>query len=371
MLDIRATHYVSPLSEVEFESIPLTVHLVNVADETGYITGKFRVYNDTTGLLIHTSDIAPLSLAAGAGADVSALTDFDPPAPADDVYFVIFNGNASNALVPNGIDFHLGSFDFDIKPTGMGPAPASHHATHEEGGSDEIDCTGLTGAGGGSTFSVLIEQEFLLHEVYPNFLYMHTPWRFNDFGSNATIASKQGLANHPGISCLSSGTSAGSGGFLATYTDAILLAGSEATDVVFAPQHIAGTTIRMGFLDAYGASAPVDGCYLEIAQVLGVDGVILGKCRNNSAESITATKYTLTPGDWYRGRIVVNDSATLVTFYLFNAAGALVWSATLNTNIPTARATGHVINAANSDTSAHELIWLDYMNIRITRTLVR
>jgi hypothetical protein len=144
VLDIRATHYISPLSEVEFESIPLTVHIVNAADETGLVTGKFRVYNDTTGLLIHTSDIAPLTLAAGAGVDVSALTDFDPPAPADDVYFVIFDGNASNALVPDGTNFILYKFDFDVKPTGMGPAPAAHHATHEDGGSDEIDPTGLS-----------------------------------------------------------------------------------------------------------------------------------------------------------------------------------------------------------------------------------
>jgi len=138
VLDIRATSYVSPVSEVTFESVPLTVHLANVADETGLVTGKFRVYNDTTGLLIHTSDIAPLTLAAGQSVDVTALTDFEPPAPADDTYFVIFDGHASNALVPDGINFVLGKFDFDVKPTGMGPAPATHHLTHEEGGGDEI-----------------------------------------------------------------------------------------------------------------------------------------------------------------------------------------------------------------------------------------
>lgn len=153
MLDIRATHYISPLSEVEFESIPLTVHIVNVADETGLVTGKFRVYNDTTGLLIHTSDIAPTSLPAGAGDDVTALTDFDPPAPLDDTYFVIFDGHASNALVPDGINFALGAFHFDVVPVGMGPAPATHHLTHEEGGSDEIDATGLTGAAYKGAFS--------------------------------------------------------------------------------------------------------------------------------------------------------------------------------------------------------------------------
>ena len=153
MLDIRATHYVSPLSEVDFESVPLTVHLVNVADETGVVTGRFRVYNDSTGLLIHTSDIAPLPLVAGSIVDASALTDFDPPAPADDTYFVMFDGIAANALVPDGIGIHLGAFHFDVKPTGMGPAPAAHHATHEAGGSDEIDATGLEGAALKGAFS--------------------------------------------------------------------------------------------------------------------------------------------------------------------------------------------------------------------------
>lgn len=371
MLDIRATSYVSPVSEVTFESIPLTVHIVNVADETGLVTGKFRVYNDTTGLMIHSSDIAPLSLAGHQSIDVTALTDFDPPAPLDDTYFVIFDGHASNALVPDGTNFTLGAFYFNVKPTGMGPAPAAHHATHEDGGSDEIDCTGLVGAGGGSVYSLLIEQEFLPWEFYPNYLYLHSPWRVNDIGSNADLVSIAGLANHPGIACIVSGTSAGSGFYFITSNLAFLLAGTEATDFIFALQYVAGTTIRMGFHDSNSAAAPTDGCYLEIAQVLGVDGVILGKTRNNSAESTTATKFTLIPGDWYRGRVSLNATATLVTFTLFNAAGTVVWTDTLNTNIPTARETGHAIVATNSDTSAHDLIYLDYMNIRITRTLTR
>lgn len=149
MLDIRATAYISPVAEVEFASVPLTVRIANVADETGLITGTFRIYNSNTGTLIHTSEIVPFSLAPGLTHDASALTDFDPPAPADDRYFVLFDGLATNALVPDGIGIHLGQFYFDVKPVGMGPAPAGHHLTHELGGSDEIDCTGLPGAGGG------------------------------------------------------------------------------------------------------------------------------------------------------------------------------------------------------------------------------
>jgi len=146
MLDIRATAYISPVAEVDFASVPLTVRLSNVADETGLVTGKFRVYNSTTGTLIHTSEILPVSLQAGQTVDASAFTDFDPPAPADAVYFVIFDGSAANSLVPNGIGIHLGSMYFDVNPVGMGPAPAAHHPTHELGGSDPIDVTGLVGA---------------------------------------------------------------------------------------------------------------------------------------------------------------------------------------------------------------------------------
>jgi hypothetical protein len=143
VLDIRAVAYVSPVSEVPFESVPLTVHIVNVADETGFVTGKFRVYNDTTGLLIHTSDIAPFTASPGSTTHASALTDFNPPAPADDVYFVLFDGKATNALVPDGIGIHLSSFYFDVKPVAMGPAPEAHGATHELGGSDALEVSDL------------------------------------------------------------------------------------------------------------------------------------------------------------------------------------------------------------------------------------
>jgi hypothetical protein len=146
VLDIRATAYLSPVAEMDFASVPLTVRIANYADEAGLVTGKFRVYNSTTGTLIHTSEILPLSLAAGQSVSASALTDFDPPAPLDDTYFVVFDGHATNSLVPDGIGIFLGSFHFDVNPTGMGPAPAAHHTTHQLGGSDPIDVTGLVGA---------------------------------------------------------------------------------------------------------------------------------------------------------------------------------------------------------------------------------
>jgi hypothetical protein len=145
MLDIRAVAYIAPLSEVDFAPVPLTVRLVNYADETGLVSAGFRIYNDSTGLLIYQSDIIPVEIAKGETVDVSALTDFMPPAPADDTYFVLFDGNAANALVPDGINIHLGSMYFDVKPAPLGPIPAGHAVTHEDTGIDEIDVTSLSG----------------------------------------------------------------------------------------------------------------------------------------------------------------------------------------------------------------------------------
>jgi len=145
MLDIRAVAYIAPLSEVDFAPVSLTVRIVNYADESGLVSAGFRIYNASTGLLVHQSDITPIELAKGQTADVSALTDFSPPAPADDTYFVVFDGVAANALVPDGISIHLGSFYFDVKPAPLGPIPAGHAVTHEDTGIDEIDVTGLSG----------------------------------------------------------------------------------------------------------------------------------------------------------------------------------------------------------------------------------
>jgi len=145
MLDIRATRYTSPAKEVEFASVPLTVRLLNAADEPAHVTGLFRVYDKTLGLLIFESEIEPVDLAAAATVDVSALTDWDPATPDDDRFFVQFDGQAVNNLVPDGIPVTIGAWHFDVKAVGMGPAPAAHAPTHELGGSDVIDCTGLSG----------------------------------------------------------------------------------------------------------------------------------------------------------------------------------------------------------------------------------
>lgn len=390
MLDIRATHYISPLGEVDFASVPLTVHIVNLADETGFITGRFRVYNDTTGLLIFDSLLSPFYLAAGQSIDVSALTDFDPPAPADDTYFVLFDLNASNALVPRGITFSLGAFYFDVKPTGMGPAPAAHHGTHEDGGSDEIDITGLVGnpdphaashEDGGSDELSHGDLAGLADDDHPQYRLRHGVFYETDFLTNSTHALHQppwysaaiaagtastpaGSPTHVGINRFTSSVNANSGWGLLTSTAAILLAGGETSLCRHRPQTLAGTTRHTGFHDSSSVSDPVDGAWIWQDPATGI---IYGRTRSNSVGSTTGTGYQLVTNTWYCEIIVVNADASRVDFYLYDDAGALLWTDFLTTNIPTAagRELGHGFVTTNSGTTAVALVDTDYLSIRI------
>lgn len=404
MLDIRAVAYIAPVSEVDFASVALTVRIVNVADETGIVTGKFRVYNDTTGLLIHSSDIVPFTLAAGATVDASALTDFDPPAPADDVYFVLFDGVAVNQLVPDGIFITLGQFYFDVKPVGMGPAPAAHHATHEDGGSDEIDVTGLSGLladeqdpldhhadhenGGSDEINLdgltgldhhdldgLADDDHtqyrLRHELAGSSdflqsagsLISYPPWTILARNSGTWITAT-GSALHPGIVELSSSTSANSGVYITIHTAALLLAGGESSALWHMPKTLAGTTRHHGFIDSNSVTDPTDGAWIWQDPATGI---IYGRTRSNSVGSTTGTGYQLVTNTWYLEKIVVNADATQVDFYLYDEAGALLWTDNLTTNIPTAagRELGHGVVVTNSGTTAVALDDIDYLSILI------
>jgi hypothetical protein len=109
-----------------------------------------------------------------------------------------------------------------------------------------------------------------------------------------------------------------------------------------------------------------------MAQVAGVDGVIVGKTAAAAARSTTATNFTLITNTWYNLRVAVNAAANLVTFSCFSEAGALLWSDTLNANIPTAvgQECGHGIVATRTG-GATFIANIDYMSLEIARALVR
>jgi hypothetical protein len=145
MIDVRPVAYVIPLAEQPFASLTPTITVVNNTEHDCYLSGLVMIYRRTTGLMIYCSVLHPQILPRNSTADVAAETPWSPPAPADDDYFIMCDVTA----LPISPDWfepttqHLGTFDFDIKPVGMGPAPAAHAVTHEHGGSDPLKVENL------------------------------------------------------------------------------------------------------------------------------------------------------------------------------------------------------------------------------------
>jgi len=180
---------------------------------------------------------------------------------------------------------------------------------------------------------------------------------------NSAVQGKiPGELNHPGILRIYSSTTANSGAYILTDTSAFLLSGNEFFELIFQHRVASGTntTLRFGYLDTTNFSDAVDGAYFEVpANSLA----LVGKTASNSVRSTTGTSYTLTINTWYRARLILNDNATLVTFYLYDDNGTLLWSNTLATNIPTAagRETGAGLVITNAGTTQTLLAYFDWM----------
>jgi hypothetical protein len=191
-------------------------------------------------------------------------------------------------------------------------------------------------------------------------------------GTNTTAPAAGVIdKDHPGVVLMRSSTTANSGYRYATGANYLRLGGGERFDLVFrTAAAFTNTTFRAGFHESTSSAAPVDGAFVEFVG----SGVLSGKTRNNSTESVTGTTITLSANTWYHLRVTLNDDATLATFEVFDMNGDSLWSATLSTNIPTAsgRETAAAAVATNSGTTATDLIHLDYMSLRFfSRQLIR
>ncbi len=189
--------------------------------------------------------------------------------------------------------------------------------------------------------------------------------------ATGTAAVASGLANHPGLLSLRShATNANSGYYWITGTAFTLISGTEYFEAAFRVDRLTDVTAYIGYIDTTTAAESTDGVYITIPST----GALVGTTSAASSRTNTTTSYTVSTATWYRVRAEVNADATLVTYYLYSEAGALLWAASVASNIPktAGQETGAgalVFHAAAGP--ANDLLTLDYLGFGFTRALTR
>lgn len=196
----------------------------------------------------------------------------------------------------------------------------------------------------------------------------HYPWRLDPIGLGSSSLQTT-VANHPGIIRLAQNGANTGGSFWIGFASSILLQGLEQTELIFNMVATAALVIRFGFGDNFtAAAAPTDGVWIDIA-----GATITGKTRNNGVESTTGTSYASSAATWYHAKIALNSDASRVDYTLYNAAGAILWTDNLTTNIPrvAGRELSHGLHAYKTTAGVVGLVDLDFMNLRMPKGLSR
>lgn len=393
MLDVRITGYVVPLAEQPQASFTPVISVENVADEDARITGLIRIYRDSTGLLIYDSELAVTQLEHHSSTNIAALTPFDPPAPADDDYFVKADLVATSYLPGPPLRVTFGAWHFDIKTPPMGDAPAGHHGTHEEDGSDEIEAGDLgttemddslvlapDGAGGVAWSAAAAIPEGLLRvsrlrstigtDFTSQSMSDDLSFRFRATGSAAAVDvpdtsafgvvslnTAAGANNY--ICVLASPSSIRFGGGVWTYESRVRIVTLSDGSETF--------TVRAGFGDHGYPTEHRDGAFFRYIHSEN-GGNWTAVCRANNVETSADTGIAAVAGTWYVLRVVVNAAASSVAFYI---DGTL--RATIITNIPSGagRETGASVSMVKSVGTTARVLLADWLIIDFNPTASR
>lgn len=187
------------------------------------------------------------------------------------------------------------------------------------------------------------------------------PWTLATLASGNKYSSTSG-AKHPGTVVYQSSVTANSGVAMRIGTAVIQLAGGESFTAIVKTGFsvLNGVVRRIGFHDTVDHTAPTDGVYFAI-----IDGVLSGRTRSNSAETVTATTFNVVANTWYRLRIVINNDGTVVTYSVYSDdADVVLWTDSVATNIPTTegRTTGCAdVCTHTTGNAGAELGTVDYM----------
>jgi hypothetical protein len=197
------------------------------------------------------------------------------------------------------------------------------------------------------------------------------PW--NGIALNTGTLSSAGfndVKNHPGIVIINSSTSANSGYRLITDANAFLLDGVCISEAIFKMRNSL-CNVRIGFYDENTLTTNnTDGAWITIDSL-----ALYGKTSTSTTDqSTTSSSTTLELNKWYRSKIITNNDATQVDYYIYDSVGVQIWHDSLTTNIPNSGTDvfGNNIVAINKTaTTAAQLIYVDYVAVQIRRKLIR
>lgn len=218
-------------------------------------------------------------------------------------------------------------------------------------------------------------------------LYVSNKWKSEMLGTNVvapwtgaavgagTIAQIAGTQDHPGIVAFNCTAAANTGYRFAirgaSACNSMLVGGGDKSTVIFNMTNLANKYGLMGYVTTFNPGSGTSN--LVAFRVTG--GNLDGICQNAGGATATGTIYALVTGVWYRAQFVINAAATRVDFTLYDCAtGAVLWTNNVTANIPTAagREVGHIFGFYDTvGGAAGEIVQVDYIDLEITRVLVR
>ncbi len=189
------------------------------------------------------------------------------------------------------------------------------------------------------------------------------------FGTGGSWGSQTGVAGHPGVSRLNTGTTtngwaaSGSADAGAAYVFGNGDTWKYEMDIRV-PTLSDGTnnfTVRTGMTDGYSSDG-VDGCFFKYNSSLN-GGKWQAICESNSTQSTCDTGITVNANQWYRLTLIVNSSGTLATFY---ADGSSTCS--ISSNIPTSAGretswNASIVKAAGTTSRAIDMDYVELQDV--------
>ena len=195
--------------------------------------------------------------------------------------------------------------------------------------------------------------------------------------SSGTIAQAITNSTHPGVCALLDSTTSNGGYRIQSDNAQLILAGGEnySAMVNLRSNNIGNMTARFGFMDTATSAEPTDGCHIRVTWNRTQNPTFIGRCTTAGLNYNTTTTYTGTNNTWYKVNVDIQTNGTVYYRIIDGSTGTNLWTEMTNTTrMPSAtgQETGWgIIATEGSGAAATNLVYIDYMWLKIGRLLTR